>query len=172
MGKLMLLGGLGGWAEHTDPLTEYYPPELAKDVVTAIAGRDRIRWVGTEQSGVLRFGQLGVHRWNPGNGLEDAWVTSLCKTPAGLVVGTLHSGLFIIVGDKIKRFPSPTMRVTQLGVWKGALVVGGMNGAWIRHGNAWNSLKTNGEETTSIIQIERERLAITTASGVYLLSWP
>jgi len=165
-GDRVLFGGMGGWSERSEPLIESFPPELAKDVVTAIAGRGPTRWIGTEQSGVVRFSPTGIKRWNPGNGLTDTWVTSFCHSPAGLVVGTLHSGLFLIVGDSISQIPSPTQRVTQLGFWKDSLVVGGMDGAWIRRGAMWSLLKTNGEETTSITQIDGH-LAVTTASGVY-----
>lgn len=167
-GNFLLFGGMGGWSEWKDSISEKFPPEIASDIVTAIAGRDEIRWVGTEKSGIVRFGPTGVHRWNPGNGLTDTWVTSLCRTPSGLVVGTLHAGLFRIFGDKIAPLSSPTQRVTQLGLLKGALVVGGMDGAWIHRGAKWAALGTHREETTSITQAEG-RLAITTASGIYFL---
>jgi len=147
-------------------MIERFPPELAKDVVTAIAGRDGVRWIGTEQSGVIRFGSAGIRRWNPGNGLTDTWVTSLCRIPAGLVVGTMHAGLFEIVGDRIKAISSPTQRVTQVTLWSGQLVAGGMDGSWILRGARWMALPTHGEETTSIGEVGG-RLTITTATSVY-----
>jgi hypothetical protein len=162
----LLFGGMGGWSERSEPLLERFPPELGKDVVTAVAGRDSVRWIGTEQSGVIRFGPNGIRRWNPGNGLTDTWVTSLCRSPGGLIVGTLHSGLFLIVGDRISKLPSPTQRVTQVAIWNGALAVGGMDGAWLQRGNKWTPLDTHDEETTSITAVDN-RLAVTTASGIY-----
>jgi hypothetical protein len=162
----ILCGGMGGWSERPDPPVEHFPSELAKDVVTAIAGRDQIRWVGTEQSGVVRFGPEGRHIWNPGNGLMDTWVTSLCRSKAGLLVGTMHAGLFKIVGDAITAMASPSQRVTQVALWKGALVIGGMDGAWIQNGSAWRLLIA-GEEATSIAAVD-QKLAISTATGIYL----
>lgn len=167
VGETALFGGMGGWSERTASIVERFPPVLKKDIVTAITGRASTRWIGTEQSGVVRFGPDGIHRWNPGNGLTDTWVTSFCRTPGGLVVGTMHSGLFMIVGDGIEAIASPTKRVTQLGLWKGTLVVGGMDGAWVRRGTKWSPLDTHGEETTSLNELSG-RLAITTASGLYL----
>jgi hypothetical protein len=167
-GKELLFGGLGGWSGRTTSISGNFPPEIGDDVVTAVTGRDDIRWVGTEKSGLVRFSPTGVRRWNPGNGLTDTWVTSLCRTQSGLVVGTLHAGLFRVVGDRIVPMPSPTPRVTQLGLWKGQLVVGGMDGAWIQQGTMWTPLRTNQEETTSITTIAG-RLTVTTASGIYFL---
>lgn len=165
-GELLLCGGLGGWSERGKSDNESFPAELSKDVVTAIAGRDSTRWIATEQSGVVRFGPSGIHRWNPGNGLTDTWVTSLCRTQRGLVVGTMHAGLFLIVGDKIAGIPSPSLRVTQVFDRNGILIVGGMDGAWIQSGNTWKPLEIHNEETTSIAQIGKT-IAVTTASGAY-----
>lgn len=167
-GSLLLFGSGGGWMEHADPARECFPTELQGDVVLAIAGRDKIRWIGTQKSGVLRYGAGPVKRWNPGNGLDDTWVTSLCQTRDGLIVGTMHSGIFRIVGDWISRLSSPTHRVTCVTKWQGALVVGGMDGAWMQRDGGWTPLPTHGEETTSISAIER-RLCVTTNCGVYFL---
>ncbi|RYG47951.1 hypothetical protein EON79_05900, partial [bacterium] len=98
-GSTMLLGGHGGWAERAAALKESYPPEIAGDVVTAIAGHDAVRWVGTQKSGVLRFGNGPIRRWNPGTGLPDTWITALLPTPEGLLVATASRGLYRIVGD-------------------------------------------------------------------------
>ncbi|RYG36797.1 hypothetical protein EON81_08680 [bacterium] len=166
VGNLILLGGHGGWAERSATLKETYPPEIAGDVVTALAGRSQVRWIGTQKSGVLRFGGGQVRRWNPGTGLPDTWVTSLFPTLSGLIVGTANRGVFRIVGDKIAPLACPTRRVTTLGEWKGRLIVGGMDGAWIQSGPAWTLLPTGGEETTAFALLG-SRLAITTASGVY-----
>jgi hypothetical protein len=165
-GKTLLFGGQGGWVERSNTLVPHFPPELKDDVVLSITGRDTVRWIGTEQSGVLRFGPTGIHRFNPGNGLTDTWVTSLLLTPSGLFVGTLHAGLFRIVGDRVEPLSSPTRRVTQLGLWNGALVVGGMDGAWIRSGPSWKPLGTGSEETTCV-STEGHRLVVTTVAGVY-----
>ncbi len=168
-GNRLVSGGIGGWSERGDTLVEHFPSEIADDVVTAITGRDQITWVGTEKSGLFRFGPDGFRRWNPGNGLTDTWVTSLCRTNDGLIVGTLHAGLFLVSGDRITKVLSPTQRVTQVREIAHALVVGGMDGAWIKEGSAWKELPTNGEETTSITELRR-KLTIATASGVYIWS--
>ena len=44
--------------------------------------------------------------------------------------------------------------------------MGAMDGAWIAEGGEWERLETHGEETTSFA-VDGERLAVTTASGVY-----
>jgi hypothetical protein len=164
-----MFGGLGGWVERGNTQAEQYPPELSGDVVTAIACRSGIRWVGTQASGVLKFDEKGVKRFNPGTGLPDPWVTALCHTPQGLVVGTAHHGIFRITGDTILALNGPSQRVSALAMWRGRLVVGGMDGAWIQHGRLWMPLPTQGEETTSIAQVG-DRMAITTAAGMYFFA--
>ena len=57
-------------------------------------------------------------------------------------------------------------RVTALGEWKGRLVVGGMDGAWVREGAGWRVLPTGGEETTSVSAVGGG-LAVTTAAGAF-----
>ena len=154
--------------DYTEPARESFPRELRGDVVMAISGYGKTRWIGTQKNGVLRFGSGPVRRWNPGNGLDDTWVTSLCRFDNGMVVGTMHAGLFRIVGDTISRVASPTLRITQVVAWRGTLVVGGMDGAWVKRGLKWESLATDGEETTSISVIAGQ-LCVTTNCGAYLL---
>lgn len=165
-GETLLFGGQGGWCERSKELRPQFPPELKSDVVLAIAGSGATRWIATEQSGVLRFSGKQVHRFNPGNGLADTWVTSLLKDPSGLWVGTMHAGLFMIAGDHVRPVRAPTLRVTALARIAGRLYVGGMDGAWVKEGSAWKTLPTHGEETTSISPVAG-RPAVTTASGAY-----
>lgn len=166
-----LFGGLGGWAERSGSQRsspERYPTAMNGDVVTALAGRDGVRWVGAQKSGLFRFDAKGVHRWTPGNGLPDTWVTALLRTPAGLLVGTARGGLFRVVGDAIAPVASPTPRVTALSLWRGHVVVGGMDGAWRQEEKTWIPLPTDGEETTSFAPLG-DRLAVTTAAGIFFV---
>ena len=167
-GEAPLFGGLGGWSERAGG--GRFPAELKNDVVTALAGRDGVRWVGAQKSGLFRFRGGQVYRWNPGNGLPDTWVTALLRTPSGLVVGTAHRGLFRVVGDRIAPMASPSPRVTSLGRWRERLVVGGMDGAWIANGSAWAPL-VRGEEATSVAALG-DRLAVTTAAGAFFFDPP
>ena len=167
-GSAPLFGGQGGWAEPHGATRERYPIEITNEVVTAIAGRDDVRWVGTQKSGLVRFSAKGVSKWNPGNGLLDTWVTSLCRLPTGLAVGTMHDGLYLLQGDRLSHLQSPSRRIIHLWFWKQSLVVGGMDGAWIKRGARWFPLPTHGEETTSIAEAGG-RLTITTATGIYFL---
>ena len=165
--KALLFGGLGGWTQWGQTLSETYPQELKGDVVTSITGNGDTRWIGTEQYGVFRFRNGKSKAWNPGNGLDDTWVTALCRSTTGLWVATLHAGLFQIAGDKISAVPCPSKRLTQLKVFKNQLVVGAMDGAWIYGRDGWERLATGGEETTSLGEVGGE-LCVTTAQGIYM----
>jgi len=171
IGKTLVFGGQGGWIEHGKEVTETYPKELDGDVVLAIEGREAVRWVGTQRSGLWRFGSGQTKRWNPGNGLTDPWVTSLCRVPPkGLMVGTMTGGLFLLDGDTIRPVECPTKRITSLAIWKGHLVVGAMDGAWLKEVASWRKLETDGEETTALTVLPSRVLAVTTASGVHFLA--
>jgi hypothetical protein len=163
---VVAFGGQGGWIEHGNELTDLYPPELDGDVVMAIAGRGNVRWIGTQKSGLFEFERGRVLRWNPGNGLSDPWVTCLQMTSEGLVVGTATKGLFLLRHGQIRPVDSPTQRVTKLLAWRGKLVVGGMDGAWVGKSGAWKALQTGGEETTSLQKADG-RLVVTTAAGAW-----
>ncbi len=163
-----VFGGEGGWTERGAELTEIYPKELDGDVVMAMAGRPGLRWVGTQKSGLFEFRGNRVLNWNPGNGLSDTWVTSLCPTDGGLIVGTATKGLFLLHNHQMRAIDSPTQRVVKLDTWKGGLVVGGMDGAWIQRAQAWEELPTGGEETTSLVRVG-ESFAVVTASGVHFI---
>jgi|GEM_PF-3151131 len=162
----ILFGGQGGWIERSKHgVSEHYFPEIDQDVVMAAAGRGAVRWIGTQKTGLLRFGEGPVRQWNPGNGLADTWVTALLHAPEGLYVATSGDGLFLLRGDSIAAVESPTKRPRQLALYKGKVVVGGMDGAWILDTNGWRELATNGEETTALVA--GTRLIVCTASGVY-----
>ena len=164
---VLLFGGQGGWIERTKKgITEHYFPEIDNDVVMAATGKGAVRWIGTQKAGLFRYGQGPVCRWNPGNGLPDTWVTALLHTPKGLYVATSGSGLFLVKGDSISPVGSPTQRPRQLTLYKGEVVVGGMDGAWILDPSGWRLLPTNHEETTALVA--GTRLVVCTAAGVYL----
>lgn len=162
----VLFGGQGGWIERSKRgITEHYFKEIDNDVVMAAAGSGPVRWIGTQKSGLLRFGNGPLKQWNPGNGLTDTWVTALLHTRRGLYVATATDGLYLLVGDNIQRVDSPTKRPRHLTVLRGQLVVGGMDGAWVLKGSEWQPLPTNGEETTSLAG--GQKLVVCTVSGVY-----
>jgi len=168
-GSKVLLGGAGGWIERGDVAAEHYPTELDGQVVTAISSVGASVWVGTQDSGLIRFGGGAPKVWNPGNGLSDTWVTDLCHTPEGMFVATSHAGLFRIRGDSVERRDGPTQRVTKLAMWGNRLVVGGMDGAWVYTDGLWAPLDTNREETTAIEAIHG-KLAVCTAAGIFFFS--
>lgn len=161
-------GSMGGWVERQgDKSAERYPAELGREVVTAIAGSRNTRWIGTQGAGLFRFTGAACRRFNPGTGLPDAWVTALAHDRDGLVVGTAGSGLFLVNGDSIRPIDSPTNRVRHLARFGGKLVVGGMDGAWIRSPGGWRMLPTQGEETTAVVS--GKRLIVCTDAGIFFV---
>jgi hypothetical protein len=170
-GPTVLFGGHGGWIERDGSLVERYPAELAGDVVTAIAGSGKTRWVGTQKQGLVEFTGKRVRRWNPGTGLPDTWVTALQPTPTGLVVATATEGLFLLMQGKLKRIPSPSSRPRSLLGGPGWLAVGATDGAWLRHKGQWKKLSTGGEETTALTT-KGNRLAVSTAKGIHFITLP
>jgi len=166
--KTVVFGGQGGWIERTPKgIAEHYLKEIDNDVVMAVAGRGTERWIGTQKTGLLRFNGGSIKSWNPGNGLTDTWVTALLHTRDGLYVATSTDGLYLLKGDTIQPIASPTRRPRSLAQYKGKVVVGGMDGAWIHDASGWRTLPTGSEETTSIVA--GSKLVITTAAGVYFL---
>lgn len=165
----VVFGGQGGWIERTKKgFSEHYFKEIDNDVVMAAAGHGTVRWIGTQKTGLIRYGIGPAKFWNPGNGLTDTWVTALLHTQEGLYVATAGGGLFLVKGDLMTPIQSPTQRPRQLALYKGSLVVGGMDGAWIRGNAGWKPIATNGEETTALVA--GERLVVCTVAGVYFLS--
>jgi len=169
IGSRLCFGTHEGWIERGATLEEHYLPQLAGDEVMSLAGRDRVRWIGTQKTGLIRWDGSKVKVWNPGNGLDDTWVTSLCLAPpSGLYVGTATRGLYLLSGDTIHPVDCPEARVTKLCLWNGRLVVGGMHGAWVVSHSGWRLLPTEGEETTSL-DPTASHLVVTTNAGVFFL---
>jgi hypothetical protein len=167
-GGMVFLGGLEGWIEKGKTgFTEQYLPQLKSDVVMAGFGRNGVRWIGTQKAGLIRYGSGPARQWNPGNGLTDTWVTALLSTPEGLYVATAGAGLFLLNGDNLKPVSSPSRRPRHLALYKGQIVVGGMDGAWIGRPGSWRLLPTCGEETTAIVA--GRSLIISTAGGVFFI---
>ncbi len=164
----IVFGSQGGWVDRIkQEFSDHFWPDINAEIITAVAGKGETRWIGTQGAGLLRYGQGAPVTWNPGNGLPDTWVTALLHSKEGLYAATSGAGLFLLKGDTIRPVDSPTQRPRQLALYRGALVVGGMDGAWIKDGASWTPLPTNGEETTAIVA--GTRLVICTASGVYFL---
>ena len=153
-GKDVLLGGQGGWiVKSPSGLTETYPPELNGRPVTAIARTKGTLWVGTQDA---LFRQVGskLTRFGFASGMPDVWVTAILPSEETVVVGLASGGLVRIVGDKAQAVPCPSLRVRLLYRWKGNLVLGALDGAWLRSGAEWQRLSDR--EATFVEEVDGE----------------
>lgn len=149
----LLLGGLGGWVQKGTAFVEKYPAALSGEVTTAILAKGESLLVGTQGKGLLRIDQ-GREAWlNPGTGLLDTWVTALCLNGGTPVAATATAGLFEIRGNRAHKISSPSDKLRHLTVYKGRLVAGALDGAWIRNGSNWEELETDSLETTCLTVI-------------------
>jgi len=167
-GPTVFLGGHGGWVEKGKSLSEKTVPELEEDVVTAIDGDEKTRWVGTQKNGLYRFSGSGKTVWNPANGLIDTWVTSLLHTREGLFVGTGTDGLYLLRNAKIFRTDCPARRHVLTRLWDAQVVVGDNDGAWIQQGSEWKPIPIGRNETT-FLTTDGSDLVVGTARGVYFV---
>lgn len=141
-GKTMLFGGHGGWMEKTGDgeLVDFYPKELQGEVVTAILGRGKDRWIGTQKSGLWRFSGYKIERFGLAAGLNDPWVTAVFHDGKKLWLGLADDGIYSLSSGKLSRQESPFKRVRGLSFWKGSLVAATDIGVFLRQGEVWKRL--------------------------------
>lgn len=167
-GDTLLFGGAGGWVEKSPTGTkEIRPKALQAEVVTAIGASRGTTWVGTQQGGMYSFGKQAGH-WSYVEGLKDCWVTCLLPGVGGSYLGTASGGLYEVRAGAAKPVPAPSQRITCLAEWRGNLIVGAMDGAWIRMRGEWTALTPNPVEVTCVA-VDSDRLHVATAHGTILL---
>jgi hypothetical protein len=136
----LYFGGQGGWlVKSPTGDSEQYPPELKGLPVNAMTQAGGTLWMGT-QDGVFAYRGGRLQRFGFGSGLHDIWVTAMVASEDTVVVGLAAGGLARISGDKAEEIPAPTKRVRSLYRWKGSLVLGSLDGTWLRQGTDWLSL--------------------------------
>ncbi|MEI7986514.1 MAG: hypothetical protein WCI55_12880 [Armatimonadota bacterium] len=143
----LLFGGSGGWFEKVGDklLTERYPTELEKRNVTAMAVVGKEKLVGT-QDGLFLFGSGKQKRFGFGDGLADVWVTSMASLGDSVFIGTYTGGCYAYSNGSMKKLVGPSSKIRCLSVWRGRLVLGGLDGSWIAESTTWRQL-TRGETT-------------------------
>jgi hypothetical protein len=94
-GSRLLVGGWAGWSAWDGRTWEHHDkdPELAGQVVTAIAARAGEVWVGTQKRGLFRYADGRYTHFFEAQGLTDDWITCLSATPARVLAGTYTGGL-------------------------------------------------------------------------------
>lgn len=159
----LLLGGYGAWMERGPKgIQEFFPAELQGQPVTAIGRSGGTLWLGT-QNGLFSFVEGKYSRVGLAAGLPDPWVTALVPSGDSVVVGTASGGLARIQDGKVVGLDSPSKRVRSLRRFGGRLVLGSLDGTWIREGETWQRLSD--EETTFLAEIGGE-LVVGTMSGL------
>lgn len=141
-GSTILFGGHGGWMERVADgnVKDFYPRELHGQVVTAILRQGEYRWIGTQNSGLWRFGGSKPERYGLAKGLNDPWVTGLVVIGRDLWIGTATDGIYKISDWKLSKSASPFTRVRQLSSFSGRLVAATEVGAFLREGTDWRRL--------------------------------
>ena len=166
-GDSLLIGGHGGWMRKGAQFSETYPPELSGEVVTAIMSHGPELFVGTQSKGLARLTNGKVQWINPGTGLSDTWVTGLCVLQGTVLAATASAGLFEIRSGRALAVDTPSQNLRNMSVHKGSLVIGGLDGAWLRSGSTWKKLETDSQETTFIATTD-DKLWVGTPMGVYI----
>ncbi len=141
-GSTVLFGGHGGWMEKSGDkdLTDFFPPELKGQVVTAALGTGADRWIGTQASGLWRFGKIKVERYGLAAGLDDPWVTGLCHDGKKLWIGLADDGIYSLSAGKLEKQNVPFKRVRALTLWQKSLVAATDIGVYIQEKANWRRL--------------------------------
>ncbi len=94
-GQRLYVGGWASWSAWDGQRWEHHDkdPELAGQVVTAIAARPGEVWIGTQKQGLFRYASGRYTHFFEVQGLTDDWITCLCVTPVRVLVGTYTGGL-------------------------------------------------------------------------------
>ena len=168
VGENLLLGGQGGWLERgKDGVQNHFSTTLTAKPVTAITRVGSTVWLGT-QDGLYRQDGESLTRLGFGSGLPDLWVTAIEPSQKSLVVGLASGGLARVTEGKAQSIDSPTKRVRSMLRWHGALVLGGLDGAWLRKGESW--VRLTDSEATFLGQMGSE-LTVGAADGVHFFRW-
>ena len=165
----LLLGGQGGWSIKGGAFVETYPPEMAGEVVTAIANHHGILYAGTQGKGLAAISKGKITWINPGNGLADTWITALVSFRDKFYAATATAGLYEIAVTKTRKIPTPSNKLRHLAVFNGSLVIGAIDGAWKQVGAGWTKMNTKALETTCLSVIDK-KLWIGTPSGIFIES--
>ncbi len=118
-GSRLLVGGWAGWSAWDGQTWEHHDkdPELAGQVVTAIAARAGEVWIGTQKQGLFRYAQGRYTHLFEAQGLTDDWITCLSVTPARVLVGTYTGGLLEWDGARLAvRFRPEKYAVRAVGL--------------------------------------------------------
>lgn len=160
----LLLGGQGGWIERNkEGLTENYPPDLKNQPVTAIATSGNALWLGT-QDGLFKKDGSELTRLGFGAGLPDVWVTFLIPTDRGILAGLASGGVAEVHDGRVIDLACPEKKVRWLTRWNNHLVVGGLDGVWIRTGEAWSQISP--QEATFLSEMAGE-LVVGEPDGIH-----
>jgi hypothetical protein len=166
-GDRVLFGLNGGWVERAGgKQQERYLQDMAGDVVTAFASDGSVRCVGTQKNGLFAVHGSQTKRIGPAQGLPDAWVTALQAQGRQVFVGTAAAGLWEVQGAGVREVPCPTKAIAALAVWGRSVVVGGLDGAWMRTDEGWKELNTDGQETCGFA-LDRKDIWVLTPAGAY-----
>ena len=143
----LVFGGLGGWFVKNGnmPIRQSYPDVLKGKQVLCVEAVGSEKLVGT-QDGLFVVDAKATKRLGFGAGLGDTWITSIVTLDGSVLVGTYTGGLYSYRGSKLTKVDTPSQKVVSLSVWKGNLVLGGLDGSWLRTGSKWQNL-TQGETT-------------------------
>lgn len=156
-------GTMGGWIVKSKTFAEFHPKELNGQVITAICRINNDLWLGTQRAGVFRVRENKIDRFGFAAGLPDSWVTAITNLDGTPTVGCADGGVSVFKNEKFTPLPTPATKIRKLHTFRGSLVIGALDGAWIQNPNGWQKLTD--QETTTISQIDKN-LALGTPTGL------
>ncbi|MEQ1932691.1 MAG: hypothetical protein ABL962_02255 [Fimbriimonadaceae bacterium] len=153
-GEKVLFGGHGGWVtKSTSGFTERYPTDISGDVVTCLAPTSSGVMVGTQKHGLYAVSAKKLMHFGFAKGLPDTWVTSMVATTGGaFAVGLAEAGVVELRKGRLRKLECPITRVRKVLMFRGRLVVGGMDGVVIQSASDWERLTD--EECTCLTQTD------------------
>ncbi|MEZ5163497.1 MAG: hypothetical protein R2688_07045 [Fimbriimonadaceae bacterium] len=152
-GQTALFGGCGGWIEKgTDSFQETYPEQIGETPITALARFGESMALGT-QSGLWLVSGEKVQKLSFAQGLPDNWITGLVADGQTLWIGTASGGLCQWNGRALETVKSPSQRIRLMTNWNGRLVLGTLDGCFLRGSSGFEQLTL--EETTVLTVIEK-----------------
>ncbi|MBI1756801.1 MAG: hypothetical protein HYR64_06815 [Fimbriimonas ginsengisoli] len=161
-GSTLLCGSLGGWFERGPRRSmERYLKEMGRQPVTALARTPTTTWLGT-QNGLFIVRRGKTTRLGLGAGLPDPWITALAPFGDSVLAGLSDGGLALCKASAVRMVSSPSKSVRSLLSWKGLLVLGALDGSWVRSGRNWFRLANS--ECTCLTAVGSELLVGTPTS--------